>query len=101
MKLSALRIAEPCHEDWNVMPGDALERGCAACQTRVLNLSELSRAEAEEALARRPPDGRLCVRFARDEGGEVATRTLQEERFLAALLALQSVAARRRAEEAP
>lgn len=86
MKLSALRIADPCHEDWDAMPGDARERHCASCKTSVLNLSELSDADAEAALSR---GGRLCVRFARDDHGHISTRTTEQSRLLSALRALR------------
>jgi hypothetical protein len=98
MDLASLRIAEPCPEDWATMTGDERARFCERCQLHVVNLVELRRAEAEARLSRRDPGQRLCLRVTRDQAGNVATRTTQEERFLAAL---QAIAAWRQAEGEP
>ena len=86
MKVSALRIAEPCPEDWHSMTGDARARWCARCELQVHNVSELREAQAEALAARR--DAHLCLRAVHDDDGNVVTRTTQERRFLAALRAL-------------
>lgn len=88
MTLHALRIAEPCPEDWDAMPGDDRARFCARCALSVSNLAELRRAEAEALLSRRSPEHRVCVRVTRDADQNVVTRTTHEARFLAALHAL-------------
>lgn len=75
MRLSTLRIAEPCHADWDAMPGDARARHCEHCRLTVVDLSELTRAEAEDVLATGGPGGRLCVRYTQNAAGEVVTRT--------------------------
>lgn len=75
MRLSTLRVAEPCHADWDAMSGDARSRHCERCRLHVIDLSELTRDEAEDVLARGGPDGRLCVRYTRDAAGEIVTRT--------------------------
>jgi hypothetical protein len=85
MTLRALRVREPCHEDWEAMVGDERARLCASCDKRVTNLSELTRAEAEAALSTPAPDGSLCVRFTRDAGGDVITRTTHQERLVGLL----------------
>lgn len=92
MRLSTLRIAEPCHADWGAMSGDARARHCEHCRLQVIDLSELSRAEAEDLLARGGPGGRLCVRYTQDAAGEVLTRTTRHERLVDLL---QRLAARK------
>jgi hypothetical protein len=94
MKISALRIAEPCPEHWETMTGDARARWCARCELHVHNVSELRDAEAEALVARR--DGR-CLHALHDAEGNVVTRTTQERRFLDALRVL----AARSGERAP
>jgi hypothetical protein len=54
------------------MTGDDRIRHCAECQLNVYNLSDMTRAEAEELIARR--EGRLCVRFFRRADGTIITR---------------------------
>lgn len=85
MRLRSLRIAEPCHADWDAMSGDARTRHCERCRLQVIDLSELSRGEAEQALARGGPDGRLCVRYTQDAAGEVVTRTTRQEQLVGLL----------------
>lgn len=85
MRLSSLRVAEPCHADWGVMSGDARARHCEHCRLQVTDLSELTRAEAEDLLARGGPGGRLCVRYTQDAAGEVVTRTTRQERLIGLL----------------
>ncbi|MDI1479542.1 hypothetical protein [Polyangium sp. y55x31] len=98
MKLSTLRIAEPCHEDWQAMTGDERARQCERCDLHVTNLSELTRAEAERLLSTRTREGQLCVRYTRDAQGAVVTRTTQQERMVSTLWML---AQRRHAEGKP
>jgi len=95
MKLSTLRIAEPCHEDWQVMAGDERARRCERCDLQVTNLSELTRAEAGRILSTRAPANRVCVRYTHDRQGNVVTRTTQQERMVSVLSLL---AQRRQAE---
>ncbi|MDI3281811.1 hypothetical protein [Polyangium sp. 15x6] len=85
MKLSTLRIAEPCHEDWQAMTGDERARRCERCDLQVTNLSELTRADAERLLSTRTREGRLCVRYTHDGQGNVVTRTAQQERMVSVL----------------
>lgn len=88
MDIRAPRVAEPCAEDWGAMSGDARTRHCARCDLVVTDLSELTHAEVGALLTLRAPGGRLCVRFAPDEDGNVVTRTSQRERFVSVLSAL-------------
>lgn len=85
MRLHSLRVAEPCHADWDTMAGDARARHCEHCRLQVIDLSQLSHGEAEEVLARGGPNGRLCVRYTQDEAGQVVTRTTRHARLLGLL----------------
>ena len=67
------------------MSGDARARHCEHCRLQVTDLSELTRAEAEDLLARGGPGGRLCVRYTQDAAGEVVTRTTRQERLIGLL----------------
>ena len=68
-KLENIRIASPCHADWNEMTGDDQVRTCAACAKQVFNLSEMTRAEAEATIARR--NGDLCARYYQRKDGTI------------------------------
>jgi hypothetical protein len=92
MALESLRIAEPCHADWDAMDGDERSRHCGACDLQVTDLTRLTTAEAEALLATRSRGGRVCVRYRVDADGRVVTRTSQQERLLAVL---HTLAARR------
>lgn len=78
MNKDDLRIAEPCHADWNAMKRGDKSRFCGDCKKVVHDLSKLTRAEAAKLLAtqatpRSRADGpSLCVRALHDELGQVA-----------------------------
>lgn len=88
MSLETLRVAEPCHADWDAMDGDDRSRHCAACDLRVTDLTQATRAEAEALLATRSRGGRVCVRYRVDADGRIVTRTGQQERLIAVLRTL-------------
>ncbi|HEY3803893.1 MAG TPA: hypothetical protein VGL61_14860 [Kofleriaceae bacterium] len=67
--LENLRTASPCHADWNDMTGDERVRRCAACAKPVFNLSEMTRAEAEQVIADR--NGNLCARYYQRKDGTI------------------------------
>ncbi len=67
--LENIRIASPCHADWNEMSGDDRVRTCAACAKPVFNLSEMTRAEAEAVISRR--NGDLCARYYQRKDGTI------------------------------
>jgi hypothetical protein len=69
--LDELRVASPCHEDWDEMAGDERVRFCGRCEKNVYNLSSMSRADAETLV--REKEGRLCVRFFRRTDGTLLT----------------------------
>lgn len=70
--LRGIRVAAPCHESWEAMPGSDHVRSCERCQHKVYNLSELTTVEAEALL--RSSEGRLCVRFYRRADGTIMTK---------------------------
>ena len=70
--LKNVRVAAPCSESWNDMPGSDSVRSCERCQHKVYNLSEMTAPEAADLLRR--AEGRLCVRFYRRADGTVMTK---------------------------
>lgn len=72
VSLDNLRVAKPCPASWSDMEGDDRTRYCSLCQHNVHNISDMTRAEAEEFL--RSIKGRTCVRMYRREDGKVMTR---------------------------
>jgi hypothetical protein len=71
--LSKIRIASPCHENWNDMTGDERSRHCAQCNKFVYNLSEMTEDEAIALLESRGQQ-ETCVRLYRRLDGTVITR---------------------------
>ena len=67
--LENIRIASPCHADWDQMTGDDRVRTCAACAKQVFNLSEMTRVEAEAVIAKR--NGDLCARYYQRKDGTI------------------------------
>jgi hypothetical protein len=65
------------------MQGDEQKRYCEKCEHSVNNLSEMTEAEAEKALA----SGPLCVRFVRDSAGDVLTKSTHHQSLLRLLRA--------------
>jgi hypothetical protein len=70
--LDNIHIASPCSADWNQMFGDGRKRFCGDCKLNVYNLSDMTRAEAENFLI--ASEGRTCVRFYRRQDGSVLTK---------------------------
>ena len=70
--LSKIRIASPCHENWNDMTGDERSRHCAQCNKSVYNLSEMTEDEAIALLESRGQK-ETCVRIYRRLDGTVIT----------------------------
>jgi len=71
-KLNNVRIAAPCPADWDSMYGNERVRFCEQCQLNVYNLSDMSRAEAEELIGR--AEGGLCVRYYKRSDGSILTQ---------------------------
>ncbi len=74
-----LTIESPCHENWDGMSGDELRRFCDQCSKHVHDLSELTRAEGEELLAKPGP----CTRFRTDAMGDVIFKDTPTVQLLA------------------
>ncbi len=69
--LSTVRIASPCHADWDSMAGNHRQRFCSQCQRHVYNISEMTRREANRLLAKE--EGGICARLYRRADGTVLT----------------------------
>lgn len=70
--LSRVRIAAPCHADWDSMTGTERARFCSSCNLHVYNLSAMTRTEAECLVVE--SEGRLCVHFYRRSDGTILTQ---------------------------
>ncbi len=71
-KLDNVRVAAPCPADWDSRYGNERVRFCAQCQLNVYNLSNMSRAEAEQLIGQ--AEGRLCVRYYKRRDGSILTQ---------------------------
>jgi hypothetical protein len=69
--LGEVRIASPCHADWNSMTGDEQSRFCDKCAKNVYNLSAMTTEQAESLI--REKEGDLCVRYYQRADGTVLT----------------------------
>lgn len=69
--LDDLRVASPCPANWDEMYGNERKRFCASCKLNVYNLSQMTKAEAEQFLIN--SEGRVCVRFYRRADGTILT----------------------------
>ncbi|HEX8706242.1 MAG TPA: hypothetical protein VF815_45830 [Myxococcaceae bacterium] len=69
--LQQVKIASPCYERWDNMKGDERVRHCASCKLNVFNLSQMTKAEAEQLVT--STEGRLCVRLYKRWDGTVIT----------------------------
>jgi hypothetical protein len=69
--LDRISIPSPCSADWDEMTGNEQVRFCQHCSKHVNNLSEMTRKQALEMVAR--SKGRLCVRYYRRPNGRVQT----------------------------
>ena len=70
--LHTLKVASPCHADWDEMQGDAQVRFCRTCRKNVYNLSEMTQGDAQALVSRL--EGRLCVRFYTRADGTLLTQ---------------------------
>ena len=73
LNLDDLKIAAPCHEDWNEMSGDERVRRCAACKLDVFNISEMTEEDAVDLIESRAGQ-RTCVKLFRRADGTVITK---------------------------
>ncbi len=70
--LDRVRVAAPCHVDWDTMFGDERVRFCGQCKLNVYNLSEMTRVDAELLVGR--SEGRLCIRYYQRRDGSIITQ---------------------------
>jgi len=70
--IQTLKVASPCHADWDEMQGDDQVRFCQSCRKNVYNLSEMTGDEAQALVNRL--EGRLCVRFYTRADGTLLTQ---------------------------
>lgn len=68
MKVSEIRIPEPCNEDWEGMSPEQRGRFCAACQKKVHDLSAMTEDDAKALLT---TDEDICVSYLSDSRGTV------------------------------
>lgn len=72
--INSLKIATPCTADWTKMKGNERVRHCGECKMNVYNISQMSKAEAEELMHRAAGGQRVCMRFMRRHDGTVITQ---------------------------
>lgn len=70
--IDKLRIATPCSQSWNGMPGSDRTRHCATCDLDVYNVTAMTRSEAQDFIDQ--SEGRVCLRLYRRRDGTVLTR---------------------------
>jgi len=69
--LNQVRIAAPCHVDWESMTGDERKRFCGDCKLNVYNISSMSTKDAAKLI--RQTEGRACLRLYRRKDGTIIT----------------------------
>jgi hypothetical protein len=67
--LDRINISSPCSADWDSMVGNREVRFCLHCSKHVNNLSEMTRKQAMELVAR--SRGQICLRINRRPDGHV------------------------------
>lgn len=72
--LDAVVVKNPCQESWEQMKGGETSRFCLKCSHSVVNLSAMTRSEAEKLIAHKN-DGRLCVRYFINDDGTTRYKT--------------------------
>ena len=70
--LEDVRVANPCHADWNMMDGNERVKFCGSCRKNVYNLSALTRLQAEDLIAEH--EGEICVRYYQRADGTIMTQ---------------------------
>jgi hypothetical protein len=75
LSLDVIQVEQPCPKSWEAMAGDERSRFCQGCGRHVVNLSAMTRSEAERVVCEAA--GRLCVRFERSEAGVIQTLEYQ------------------------
>ena len=74
MDAHQVEIPEPCHADWNAMRKEERARFCFECQTKVHDLSAMTKKEAQRFLADNADRDDVCISFLADQDGEIQYR---------------------------
>ena len=88
--LESLRVTSPCKVPWDRMTGDARVRHCDSCKQNVYNISDMTRAEAEELIAAK--EARMCMRYFHRADGTILLRDCAVEYRPTGLIAAGAVA---------
>jgi hypothetical protein len=70
MKREELKIASPCHENFDNMQGAGAKRFCDSCSKHVTNLSDMTKNDADKFL-KESAGTSVCVRYQVNRTGEV------------------------------
>jgi hypothetical protein len=62
--LEAIRVKDPCTQEWNEMVGNDQFRFCTHCAKDVSDISTMTRSEALKFV--RKSNGRICIRYRQD-----------------------------------
>jgi Carboxypeptidase regulatory-like domain len=76
----AIKVAKPCSESWEAMPGDARVRHCGGCNRDVHNLAAMTPAQIDALLAK--PGPLPCMRMVRHQDGSLMTARVESQRSL-------------------
>lgn len=88
--LESLRVTSPCQVPWDRMTGDQRVRHCDSCKQNVYNISDMTRAEAEELIAAK--EARMCMRYYHRADGTILLRDCAVEYRPTGLIAAGAVA---------
>ena len=88
--LETLRVTSPCKVPWDRMTGDERVRHCDSCKQNVYNISDMTRAEAEELIAAK--EARMCMRYFHRADGTILLRDCAVEYKPTGLIAAGAVA---------
>lgn len=72
--LKRVKVAAPCAQSWEAMPGGERVRSCERCGHKVYNLSGMTAHEAAKLVRGAEGTRRLCVRYYRRADGSMMTR---------------------------
>lgn len=61
-----LKIADPCHEDWNKMTTSEKGKYCGSCQKQVIDFTGMTDTQLA-AFFKKPSSGSMCGRFFDDQ----------------------------------
>ena len=74
---AAIKVAKPCSESWEAMPGDARVRHCGGCDRDVHNLAAMTPAQIDALLAK--PGPLPCMRIVRNVDGSLMTARVEQK----------------------